>query len=87
MKLPAVSKIAIKNVKKDKYAIKRIKCGSSPIYSNEYKCTSEETKKTTMSIVADNESNRKTHSMFKISTATHEIGNITRTLAEHNVTS
>ena len=44
------------------------------MYSSEYKWTSEETKKTTISIVTESESKRKTHSMFKISTDIQLIG-------------
>jgi len=36
-KLSAVTKISIKPVKRDKYAIKRPWCGSPDIYSIEYK--------------------------------------------------
>ncbi len=38
-KLSAVTKININHVNNDKYDINRAKCGSSPIYSVEYKCT------------------------------------------------
>lgn len=57
------------------------------MYSNEYTCTKVDTKNTTKSIVADNESKRKTHSTFNKSTLNHEIGNTISVLVDNNETS
>lgn len=57
--MPADNKINIKKVNKDRYDKKRIKCGSSIIYSIEYKCTKKEIKTTTNIIVTDTLSNQK----------------------------
>jgi hypothetical protein len=87
IKFPAVNSIAIKNVKNDKYDMNRIRCGSSDMYSSEYRWTKLETKNTTNSIVEDNESNKNTHSTFKISTDSQLIGKITKQLDLSKVTS
>lgn len=57
------------------------------MYSNEYRWTKLETKKTTISIDTDNESNKNTHSMFKISTVNQERGNTTKQLVDNSTTS
>ena len=49
----------MKKVKKDKYAINRLKCGSKDIYSVEYKCTSVEIDVTTINITLVKVSNKK----------------------------
>ena len=49
-KLLLVTKISIKKVNSDKYDINRGRCGSSDIYSIEYKCTKLEMKVTTNNI-------------------------------------
>src|SRR3546814_3532771 len=49
-KLFAVTKISIKKVNKDKYDIKRGKCGSCDMYSIEFKCTNVEIVKKTTNI-------------------------------------
>jgi hypothetical protein len=67
MKLSAVTKINIKNVKRDKYDINLGRCGSCAIYSVEYKCTIEETNVTTQHITTVKESKRKPQSTLNIS--------------------
>jgi hypothetical protein len=49
----------MKKVNNDRYDIKRGKCGSSPIYSVEYKCTNVEIKVTTNNIITVNLSKQK----------------------------
>lgn len=58
-KLSAVTNDTIKKVKNDIYDINLHRCGSDPIYSDEYTCTQKETVVTTISIVEDNESKRR----------------------------
>lgn len=77
----------MKKVKNERYDIKRIICGSSDIYSNEYKWTKLDTKNTTNNIVADNESNRKAHSTFRISTVNQVSGSTTKQLVAESKTS
>ena len=62
----------MKNVNKDKILINLIKCGSSFIYSNEYKCTEKDTKKIINSIEADNASNINPHLIEKRSKVNHK---------------
>lgn len=57
------------------------------MYSNEYRCTKLETKNTTTNIVDDKESNKKTHSTFKISTESQDNGKITTQLVDISTTS
>lgn len=64
-----------------------IRCGSSDIYSKEYKWTRLETKKTTISIVAERESNIKSHSIFKTSNDIQVKGSKTKHDEEFKVTS
>lgn len=54
------------------------------MYSKEYRCTKLETKKTTSNIVADNESNKKIHSIVRMSTRIHLRGRITTVLVDSN---
>ena len=63
-KLLLVTNISIKKVNNDKYDIKRGRCGSSDIYSIEYKWTKVEIKVTTKSITAVNLSNKKDQLTF-----------------------
>lgn len=58
-KLLLVTKISIKKVNSDKYDINRGRCGSSDIYSIEYKCTKLEMKVTTNNITPVSLSNKK----------------------------
>jgi len=71
MKLSAVTKINIKNVKKERYDIKRGRCGSCPIYSVEYKCTKLEIEVTTINITAVSVSKRKPHLRLYVSVIIH----------------
>lgn len=57
------------------------------MYSSEYKCTKLDTKNTTNNIVADSESNKKTHSIFKISTKIHLYGKTIKLLVDISATS
>ena len=58
-KFSAVTSINIKNVKKDKYDLKRGKCGSSAIYTVEYTWTQNEIEVTTINMTQVKVSNKK----------------------------
>jgi hypothetical protein len=66
-----VTKINIKNVNKDKYDINLTKCGSSLIYSIEYKCTKLEIKDTTNNIVTVKLSKQKSQFIIRVSENIH----------------
>jgi len=61
----------MKKVNNDRYDIKRGKCGSSPIYSVEYKCTSVEIKVTTNNIITVNLSKQKDQLMSTLAKWNH----------------
>jgi hypothetical protein len=65
--LSEVTKINIKKVNKERYDIKRAKCGSCPIYSVEYKCTNLEMDVTTTNITTVSVSNIKPQATTKSS--------------------
>jgi membrane-bound inhibitor of C-type lysozyme len=62
--LSPVTKINIKKVKKERYAINLGKCGSCDIYSVEYKCTNVDIEVTTINITVVKLSNKNPH--FKL---------------------
>ena len=73
-KLLLVTKISIKKVNSDKYDINRGRCGSSDIYSIEYKCTKLEMKVTTNNITPVSLSNKKINKfLFHKNTLNHKV--------------